>query len=121
MKPRAPQGGLVYSTDGGRMCPGCRQPVVQCACRASKAAAAVSDGIVRVSRETQGRGGKAVTVIRGLPADDAGLAMIARKLKAACGSGGTVKAGVVEVQGDHCEKLIAVLAAQGHVVKRAGG
>jgi translation initiation factor 1 len=121
MKPRALQGGLVYSTEGGRMCPACRQPVAQCTCRGASAPAPGSDGIVRISRETKGRGGKAVTVIRGLPADEAGLAQLAKKLKAACGSGGTVKDGVVEVQGDHCEKLLTLLAAQGHRVKRAGG
>ena len=81
-------GGLVYSTDAGRMCPTCRRPVAQCTCRAQAAAAAVprGDGIVRVSRETKGRGGKAVTVIRGVEADAAGLAALAKQLKAVCGS-----------------------------------
>ena len=104
------------------MCPGCRQPTAQCTCAASKAAAsAQSDGIVRVSRETKGRGGKAVTVVRGLAMDAGFLDKLARQLKAACGSGGTVKDGMVEVQGDHCDKVIALLKAQGHTVKRAGG
>ena len=121
MKSRPASGGLVYSTDAGRMCPACRRPQAQCAC-ASKAAAPVpGDGIVRISRETKGRGGKAVTVVRGLPLDAAALAQVAQQLKAACGSGGTVKAGVIEVQGDHCEKVMALLKGQGHVVKRAGG
>jgi len=79
------------------------------------------DGIVRVSRETKGRGGKAVTVVRGLAMEAAALEKLAKQLKAACGSGGTVKDGVVEVQGDHCDKLVALLAGQGHQVKRAGG
>jgi translation initiation factor 1 len=116
-------GGLVYSTDAGRMCPTCRRPVAQCTCRAQAAAAAAprGDGIVRVSRETKGRGGKAVTVIRGVDADAAALAALAKQLKAVCGSGGTVKDGVIEVQGDHCDRAIAHLQQAGHTVKRAGG
>ena len=112
-------GGLVYSTDGGTMCPQCRQPVAQCVCK--RAVPAVGDGTVRVSRETAGRGGKAVTVVRGLGLDAAALSVLAKQLKALCGSGGTVKDGVVEVQGDHCERVIEALRKQGRVVKRAGG
>lgn len=112
-------GGLVYSTDGGRMCPACRRPVAQCTCR--QAAAPVSDGIVRVLRETKGRGGKAVTVVRSVPVDAAGLAKLGQDLKAACGSGGTVKDGTIEVQGDHVEKVMALLQQRGYKVKRAGG
>lgn len=121
MKPRPSTGGLVYSTDSGRMCPGCRQAIGQCACPTSTRSATASDGIVRISRETKGRGGKAVTLVRGLALDAAALDQMAKQLKAACGSGGTVKDGVVEVQGDHCEKVLALLAAQGLKVKRAGG
>ncbi len=115
-------GGLVYSTESGRMCPVCRRPIAKCVCAKSKAAALVPfDGVVRVSRETKGRGGKAVTVVRGLAMDSASLAKLAQQLKAACGSGGTVKEGVIEVQGDHCDKVMALLKGQGHTVKRAGG
>jgi translation initiation factor 1 len=121
MKTRKSVGGLVYSTDSGRMCPACRKAIVQCSCSASAAQAPPSDGIVRISRETKGRGGKAVTVVRGLAMDSDSLDNLARQLKAACGSGGTAKEGVVEVQGDHCEKVLALLKAQGHRVKRAGG
>jgi len=113
-------GGLVYSTDGGRMCPGCRQPVAQCRC-ANAAAAVAPGGAVRVSRETKGRGGKVVTVIRGLSLDPAALAALGKQLKAACGAGGTVKDGTIELQGDHCERAIAALKDRGHAVKRAGG
>jgi translation initiation factor 1 len=81
----------------------------------------MSDGIVRISRETKGRGGKVVTVVRGLAMDLASLEKMARQLKAACGSGGAVKDGVVEVQGDHCDKVSALLAGQGFKVKRVGG
>ena len=102
------------------MCPACRQPVAQCACSQAKAAPP-GDGVVRVSRETKGRGGKAVTLVRGLALDAAALVDLGKQLKAACGSGGTVKDGVIEVQGDHCDKVMALLKARGHVVKRAGG
>ena len=100
------------------MCPGCRRPVAQCSCRSAQAAPA-GDGFVRVLRETKGRGGKAVTVVRGIPPDV--LDSTGKALKAACGSGGTVKDGVVEVQGDHVEKIMAWLQQQGHKAKRAGG
>lgn len=112
---------LVYSTDFGRACPGCGRPVAQCSCREPRRPA--GDGIVRVSRETAGRKGKGVTVVRGLPLDDAALAALAKQLKAACGSGGTLKDGVVEIQGDHADKLVAWLKArpEGWTVKRAGG
>ena len=112
-------GGLVYSTDSGRMCPACRQPVAQCVCNAKVLPA--GDGIVRVSRETKGRGGKAVTVVKGVLLDLAALADLGKQLKAACGTGGTVKDGVIEVQGDHCERVMQLLKAQGHTVKSAGG
>ncbi|WP_312760467.1 stress response translation initiation inhibitor YciH [Pulveribacter sp.] len=79
------------------------------------------DGIVRVSRETKGRGGKAVTVIRGVLVDAAALEQMGKQLKATCGSGGTVKEGVIEVQGDHVERVMAALRAQGYQVKRSGG
>lgn len=82
---------------------------------------AAGDGVVRISRETKGRGGKAVTVIRGLALDPAALDAMGKRLKAACGSGGTVKDGTIEVQGDHADKLTALLSGLGHRVKRAGG
>ena len=121
MKSRPAAGGLVYSTDAGRMCPTCRKAIASCVCANQRLAAVAGDGIVRVSRETKGRGGKAVTVVRGLSLDAASLVKLAQQLKSACGSGGTVKEGAIEVQGDHCDKVIALLVAQGQRVKRAGG
>jgi translation initiation factor 1 len=114
------QGGLVYSTESGRMCPSCRHPAAQCVCHAKQVIAA-TDGIVRVSRETKGRGGKAVTLVRGLALDAGALGSLGKQLRSACGSGGTVKDGVIEVQGDHCDRVIERLQAQGFSVKRAGG
>lgn len=120
MKNKLSTGGLVYSTDAGRMCPGCRQPVDQCVCGQRRVVPA-GDGVVRVSRETKGRGGKAVTLVKGLALDVAALTALGKQLKAACGTGGTVKDGVIEIQGDHVERIMAALKAQGHAVKRAGG
>ena len=111
---------LVYATDSGRMCPACRRPIAECACGRG-AAPPVGDGIVRVSRETKGRAGKDVTLVKGLPLAPAALMQLGKQLKAACGCGGTVKDGVIEVQGDHCERVIEALKKQGRVVKRAGG
>ena len=114
-------GGLVYSTDAGRMCPGCRQAVAACRCGALSAPAQAGDGIVRVSRESKGRGGKTVTLVRGLALDAAALAALGKRLRTACGAGGTVKDGVLELQGDHGERVLAWLASEGWTVKRAGG
>jgi len=109
-------GGLVYSTDAGRMCPGCRQPVAQCICK--QAVVPAGDGTVRVSRETKGRGGKAVTLVKGVALDATGLTALGKQLKAACGTGGTVKDGVIEIQGDHIDKVIAALQKQDYTVKK---
>lgn len=116
-------GGLVYSTEHGRTCPDCRKPSADCICKAAARAAPVpaGDGIVRVARETGGRNGKTVTVVRGLPLDAVALAALGRTLKAACGSGGTAKDGVIEIQGDHRDTVVARLEQAGWKVKRAGG
>ncbi len=113
-------GGLVYSSEQGRMCPGCSRPQKECAC-AGEQTAPPSDGVVRVSRQTKGRKGKGVTLIIGVPLDAAGLKALATRLKQQCGSGGSVKAGIIEIQGDHCDLLVAELKKQGWTVKRAGG
>lgn len=112
-------GGLVYSTDGGRMCPECRRPLSECACKPK--AMPIGDGVVRVSRQTKGRGGKSVTLIKGLALDPTALALLGKQLRTACGSGGTVKDGVIEVQGDHCERIMSELTKHGHNAKRIGG
>ena len=119
MKGRSADGGLVYSTDAGRMCPACRQPIAACVC--GQKALPAGDGIVRVWRETKGRAGKGVTLVKGLALDAAALDALGKQLRAACGSGGTVKDGVIELQGDHVERVIERLKRDGHTVKRAGG
>ena len=110
---------LVYSTEGGRTCPECRQALAACRCQAKPRPA--GDGVARVSREKQGRGGKTVTVVRGLPLDDTALAALGKQLRSACGSGGTVKDGVIEIQGDHRDRVLQLLQQQGHKAKAAGG
>lgn len=114
------KGGLVYSTETGRMCPACRNPLGQCSCKAS-AGAPVGDGQVRVMLQTKGRGGKAVTQVKGLALDAEALNALGKQLRSACGSGGTVKDAVLEVQGDHCDRIIAELESRGFKPKRAGG
>ena len=111
----------VYSTEHGRLCPGCGKPTAGCQCK--QAGRSVAEGPLRVSREKAGRGGRWVTLVRGLPLGDAALQQLGKQLKTACGSGGTVKDGVVEVQGDHVERVMAWLAErpEGFKPKRAGG
>ncbi|MES2092015.1 MAG: translation initiation factor Sui1 [Pseudomonadota bacterium] len=120
MKHQKMSGGLVYSTELGRTCPDCRQAIAQCVC-GQKVAKPSADGIVRVSRETKGRKGKGVTLVKGLPLEPDALTQLGKQLKAACGCGGTVKEGIIEVQGDHCDTVMGFLQKQGWTVKRAGG
>ena len=101
------------------MCPACRAPIAACIC--GQKAPPAGDGIVRVSRETKGRAGKGVTLVKGLALDAVALAALGKSLKAACGSGGTVKDHVIEIQGDHVVRVIEWLQREGWSVKRAGG
>ena len=111
---------LVYSSEFGRICPGCAKPVKSCSCRKG-AAAPAGDGVVRVRRESKGRGGKTVMVVTGLALDDAALNKLSGELKRSCGCGGTCKDGIIEIQGDHGEQILAELAKRGIKAKRAGG
>jgi translation initiation factor 1 len=106
---------LVYSTDVGDT----RRKADTRAQASSKGPRLPNDGVVRVFREKGGRGGKTVTVVRGLPAADLGT--VASDLKRRCGSGGAVKDGAVEIQGDHRETIAARLRSAGYRVKLAGG
>ncbi len=101
-----------------RICLGCRRPTVQCVCAG---AARVSPSVVRVGRQTQGRGGKGVSVITGLALPAAQLETLCTELKRRCGSGGRVSDGVIEIHGEHRDTLIAQLARHGINAKRAGG
>ena len=111
---------LVWSSEKGRICPGCGSAVDACSCR-KRGTRSIGDGVVRVRRETKGRGGKTVTVVAGAPGDETALKALAGELKRRCGSGGTVKEGAIEIQGDFCDLVVAELAARGFTVKRAGG
>jgi len=111
---------LVYSTEQGRLCPGCQQPMKSCRCSKNKPRPP-GDGIVRIRLETKGRKGKGVTVIGGIPLGDEALEQLGKQLKQRCGTGGTVKDGMIEIQGDHVEKLMIELKAKGFTVKKSGG
>lgn len=114
-------GGLVYSSEQGRLCPGCHQPVHACRCAESKRKQVVGNGQVRVGRSTSGRKGAGVTTVTGLPLDLDALKDLARQLKQKCGTGGTVKDGVVEIQGEHRDLVVAELRKLGYDAKRSGG
>ena len=112
---------LVYSSESGRICPECRKPIAACTCRKPSTSASAGDGVVRVGRETKGRKGKGVTLITGVPLPADALKKLAKELKQKCGTGGTLKDGVIEIQGDHRDVLIEILKAKGWTVKRSGG
>ena len=110
---------LVYSTDAGRLCHQCQRPVAGCVCGRDRPAA-VGDGIVRLHRETKGRGGKAVTLIKGLALPEATMREITRALKQKCGVGGALKADHIEIQGDQRPAIKLELEKLGFTVKIAG-
>lgn len=112
---------LVYSTETGRICPDCGKPLADCICKTAAKAKPAGDGNVKVSRESKGRGGKTVTLVKGLALDATALALLGKQLRGACGSGGTVKDGLIEIQGDHCDLVMEALKKQGHNPKRTGG
>jgi translation initiation factor 1 len=100
---------LVYSTDAGRIKETTTEQPIE------------TDGIVRIRRETKGRKGKGVTTVSGVGLAEAELKTLAKQLKQKCSTGGTVKDGVIEIQGDHRDKLKIELEKLGHNVKLAGG
>jgi translation initiation factor 1 len=129
-KRRSTNSGLVYSSEHGRMCPQCGKPAGCCSCKQqnrqqnrqqSQQQQPAGDGIVRVGRSTKGRKGKGVSVITGVPLTGAALDQLARELKQRCGSGGTVKDGVIEIQGEHRDLLVQQLQERGYTAKRSGG
>lgn len=112
------KGGLVYSTEFGRTCPECRQAIDACCCQQDDD---LGDGIVRIQRETKGRGGKVMTVVTGIPLRGAELKTLAKELKKRCGVGGALKDNVVEIQGDQRALLQQELEKRGFTVKLVGG
>lgn len=126
---RRNSGDLVYSTGPDGRCALCGKPRSACICRKNPrgervgrgAAGVQGDGVVRVRRESKGRRGKTVTTATGIPLGEEALLDLAGELKRRCGSGGSVKEGVVEIQGDHRDTLVSALEERGYTVKRAGG
>lgn len=110
----------VYSTEHGRICPKCGRPEDSCTCKKG-APRPPGDGIVRVQRETKGHKGRTVTLITGVTLDDAGQQALLTDLKRMCGSGGTLKDGILEIQGDHRQTVFAELKKRGFPAKLAGG
>ena len=109
---------LVYSSKRGRICPNCRRPAADCTCRASPRAPA-GDGVVRMRREV--KRGKTVIAIHGVPLPGDALRELAGDLKRRCGTGGSAKNGVIEIQGDHRDALREALEARGYRVVWSGG
>ncbi len=102
------------------LCPKCHQLKSTCTCKSEPPAPSRST-VVRVSRETKGRRGKGVTIISDLPLSEDGLVELATKLKTRLGTGGTVKDGRIEIQGDHRDRIVEELEGMGYRAKRAGG
>ena len=111
---------IVYSTGVGSLCPNCRRPVRECVCPKG-APGAAKPSAVRVGREIKGRAGKGVTTVTGLPMSISDIEVLATKLKKRCGSGGTVREGVIEIQGDHRDVIVAELIKLGWPAKKSGG
>jgi translation initiation factor 1 len=111
---------IVYSTGIGTLCPNCRRAVRECVCPKG-APGAAKPTAVRVGRETKGRAGRGVTTVTGLPLAEAALTDLAAKLKKRCGSGGTIRDGVIEIQGEHRDTIVAELLKLGWQAKKSGG
>ena len=115
---------LVYSTELGKICPSCQQPVTICNCKKKKSRSQPDikiDGIIRVQREVKGRKGKTVTTVSGFQIANSELKNLATQLKRRCGTGGSVKNGIIIIQGDHRDTLITELKTRGFKAKISGG
>jgi translation initiation factor 1 len=118
---------LVYSTESGRICPECGKPVSTCSCKKKAVKAGEqptrypAGGTIRIQKEAKGRKGKIVTAVYGVPLENGALEEFAKTLKRRCGAGGSVKEGVILIQGDHRKTLLEELKKQGYTAKPAGG
>ncbi len=115
---------LVYSTESGKICPSCQKLVSECTCKKKKSRSQTNtkvDGIIRIQREVKGRKGKTVTIVSGFQINADELKNLASQLKRKCGTGGSVKDGVIIIQGDHRDTLITELKSRGFKAKIAGG
>jgi translation initiation factor 1 len=111
-------GRLVYSTDAGRICSGCGWPANDCKCSTRAGTESVPSRVVaKLRMEKKGRGGKTVTVVDGLPRNAAFLKDLSQDLKRACGTGGAVQDGAVELQGDLRDRVREFLSKKGFLVK----
>jgi translation initiation factor 1 len=111
---------LVYSTDQGRLCPNCQQAIDLCCCHQANTAI-LGDGRVRIQKERQGRAGKPVLVVTGLPLTESQLKQLTSELKKKLGCGGAYKEGKIELQGEKPDSLKILLEQKGFQVKLAGG
>ena len=114
---------LVYSTETGKICTSCQKPISGCTCKKKKSRSQKTikpDGVIRVQREVKGRRGKTVTTIFGFDLDDNELKDLAKQLKRSCGTGGSVKDGIIIIQGDHRDALLSELKKQGYTAKLSG-
>ncbi len=114
------QNRVVYSTEHGRHCQKCGRPLERCTCSAEDAPPS-GDGTARVGLESKGRGGKTVTMVRGLRLSLAEMEALTTALKKRCGTGGALKDWVIELQGDKREEVVAELTRRGIRAKKAGG
>ena len=115
---------MVYSTETGRVCPKCQRPVGGCTCKKKKAKRSSNigaDGKIRIQREKKGRKGKTVTTVSGLQLGENELKALAAQLKRRCGTGGSVKDGIIVIQGDHRNALQDILKKLGYDPILSGG
>ncbi len=119
---------LVWSSESGRICPECGKPATSCTCKKKKNSRQdkpvknyPDDGIIRIMRETKGHKGKTVTVIGNTPFKDRELKEFAKKLKARCGTGGSIRDKEILIQGDHRQVILEELSKLGFKAKMAGG
>ena len=115
---------LVYSTETGKICPSCQKPGSDCTCKKKKSRSQKNikfDGIIRIQREVKGRKGKTVTIVSGFQINANELKSLATQLKRRCGTGGSVKDGVIIIQGDHRDSFFTELKNRGFKAKIAGG